>query len=513
MRFQLFVRQFVGPAIFLSAYFGLTVVGNIAYFLPGGDSLGKISIPDFHIGSFQYAETFPYLALLFLPFVVTPTIVVLVRPIASSTVSRAAARLLDFSRFEYSAISVSLYAYVICAFARADALTLLLRGSDAISAVEARFAVVKAVGFGPLTALKSLLVFLASYAFVRAVRSREIFWIATALVNFLLMTCLLILLNMKWPLLIYYAAISLTILMFFRRVLLGEIASILLILATYALVSAAVLRIPVAASSATLSTPTGPSETTQNGSLGLPLPGTAPSKGSANSDVFAAPQKAPPSIDPKSQVNHPERVKQASTPFIKSDDLSSVTSIAINPKELASKTVTAASQHAGYLSLTLFNRMAQPFPYYFEIFTKEGPICGTLIDRIQRKANPCQPSLVVYEHMFHDEFAGRGTAPQAIHVYGYALNGWLGAIIEILLASVVLGILTCVPINNDVTATIAVMGGLTGYYFSQLPFEGAIVYDHGMLWWMLLLVGYSTLKKLLSPKSRFENAEASCVVR
>ncbi|MBN9041315.1 MAG: hypothetical protein BGP05_05680 [Rhizobiales bacterium 62-47] len=510
MRAQLFARQFAGPSIFLASYFALTVVGNIVYLLPGGDSLGRVSIVNFHIGSFEYAESLSYIALLLLPFVVTPLVVLLVRPIISRTVAQVTWRLLDFSRIEYVAISASVYGYVIYAFVRAEAWALLLRGEDAISAIESRFAVVDAVGFGPLASLKSLLIFLALYAFIRATRSREWFWIGTAFVNFLLMTCLLTLLNMKWPLLIYYVAISLAILMYFRHVLLGEVASILFILATYALVSTAVLRIPVAASSVPVSknaerpvsartivvpkelAPSGAVPTDRKATAGGPQNVRSPAHAEAATHLEA--QKAKPDI-------------------VAPSHFMSLEAIVFNLTEFVRKTVTAASEHATYLSLTLFNRMAQPFPYYFEIFTRDGQICGTLFDRVQRKENPCQPSLVVYQEMFHDQFAGRGTAPQAIHVYGYALNGWFGAIVEIFLASIVLGVLTCVRVGNDITATVAVMSGLTGYYFSQLPFEGAIVYDHGLLWWALLIVGHSILKKMLPPKSKLENVTSpTCTV-
>jgi hypothetical protein len=36
-----------------------------------------------------------------------------------------------------------------------------------------------------------------------------------------------------------------------------------------------------------------------------------------------------------------------------------------------------------------------------------------------------------------------------------------------------------------------VMGALAAYYLSQLPLEAAIIYDHGLLWWGLLITGYA----------------------
>jgi hypothetical protein len=98
----------------------------------------------------------------------------------------------------------------------------------------------------------------------------------------------------------------------------------------------------------------------------------------------------------------------------------------------------------------------------------------------------------------NDGFAGRGTAPAAFHITGYALDGWLGAIIETVLAAVLIGAFMAVPVNaSAVSGTVVVMGILAAYFLSQLPFEGAIIYDHGMLWWLLLIIGYALARPLL----------------
>jgi hypothetical protein len=141
-------------------------------------------------------------------------------------------------------------------------------------------------------------------------------------------------------------------------------------------------------------------------------------------------------------------------------------------------------------------RMALPYPFYYRTFTDEGPVCGTIMDRLALRRNACQPSLLVYERMFrNDGFAGRGTVPAAFHITGYALDGWFGAIIEAVLASVVIGAFMAMPANtNAVSGTIIVMGILSAYFFSQLPFEGAIIYDHGLLWWLLMTICYALLR-------------------
>jgi hypothetical protein len=138
------------------------------------------------------------------------------------------------------------------------------------------------------------------------------------------------------------------------------------------------------------------------------------------------------------------------------------------------------------------NRMALPYPYYYRTFTSAGPICGTIVDRLERKTSPCQPSTLIYEQIFgKDGFEGRGTMPAAAHITGYALGGWTGALVELSLASIVIGLLAAISIKGVMSATIIVMSGMASYYLSQLPFEATIIYDHGMLWWALLLAVYA----------------------
>ncbi|MDE2376297.1 hypothetical protein [Bradyrhizobium sp.] len=147
------------------------------------------------------------------------------------------------------------------------------------------------------------------------------------------------------------------------------------------------------------------------------------------------------------------------------------------------------SDAAGIAASALLNRMAQPYPYYFETFTLSPGKCGTLLTRIRRKPSPCQPSNLVYAEMFSDAFAGVGTAPQPPHVTGYALNGWPGALVEIVLTAIVLGLFAAMAgAATAEQATLTVIGALTGYHFSQLPFEGPLVYDHGLLWLIPLLL-------------------------
>jgi hypothetical protein len=153
--------------------------------------------------------------------------------------------------------------------------------------------------------------------------------------------------------------------------------------------------------------------------------------------------------------------------------------------------------------MNALNRMALPYPFYYQVFTEEGPICGTLIDRILRKTNPCHPSNLIYERIYgQGAFSGKATAPAAVHISGYALGGWTGALIATILTSIVIGLfmgLWPAARTSTLAATIFVMGGYSAYFFSQLPFEGPIVYDHGILWWAALLLGYFGYRVFVLP--------------
>lgn len=160
------------------------------------------------------------------------------------------------------------------------------------------------------------------------------------------------------------------------------------------------------------------------------------------------------------------------------------------------KVVGAAISSSSRLAISGLVRMALPYPFYYRTFTDEGAVCGSIIDRIIRRENPCQPSLLIYEKMFiGDGFAGRGTAPAAFNISGYALDGWFGALIETVLAGVLIGAFMAVPATRSAMAgAVSVMGILTAYFLSQLPIEGVVIYDHGFLWWLLLVLAYGAVR-------------------
>lgn len=476
--------------IFLASYLCLTVAGNLIYLWPVGREMASHAIGSTDFFALPGVGSTGYWCLLFLPFVVAPPIAVGVRKLVSPMMREAGARLtwLELRRSEYLIIAGVCYSLVIYHFWRSNALSLARRGGDYAEAVAARFELLDTLGFWPRALLQSLLVFLAVYSLVQACRCNERFWQASAAFNVIAMTVLFTLFAMKWPLLMFYAVLVLAIfLLTTRHPFLKAGLGLAALVITYLPLSVIVLRlaaIPDVAQSINKE-PVGDDQNLPH----KPVLDAAqnvdkePFRDSAQDlgkdpvrDATSHPAKSPaPHATPKSA---PAPVRDATPSRVYAPAL----------KTIAVRSVDKAP----YLGNVALHRMALPYPFYYSVFSTEGPVCGTILDRIQRKTNPCQPSLLIYERMFgQDGFEGRGTTPAAVHITGYALSGWGGAAFSLVLASVVLGVFAALPLTGSaIVASAAVMGGFTAYFFSQLPFEGPIVYDHGMLWWFLPVVFY-----------------------
>jgi hypothetical protein len=396
----------------LMAYFFLTVLMNLMFVVYGG-GIAAGSVDDFSMSAFP-VQTLGYWLLLFLPFLIVPPVAIFCRYVLQQRASDLAERLPEFRLRDYLFITGICYAIAVYGMYRSDAWELLWSGTDAISAVGARFELLDRLQFFERAVMQSVLVFLTLYSLVRALRSRHMIWFLLSFINLVAMTTLLVSLNMKWPVVVLYGGIVASAALFGKHRLIQVPVAAIAMICVYFLVATLVLRIP-----------------------------------------------------------------QSPSP---------------------TKRSTAA-----FLTVSGLLRMALPYPFYYKTFTDEGPVCGTILDRVARRHNACQPSLLIYEKIFKDDgFAGRGTAPLAFHITGYALNGWLGAIIESVLTGIVIGAFMAVSVNvSAISGSIVVMGILTAYFFSQLPFEGPVIYDHGLLWWLLLVVGYALLRHAFWPlKSR-----------
>jgi hypothetical protein len=409
------------PALaFLTAYFLTVVLGNAMFSTPVG--MWALTTLDYPIDALLFPETFTlgFWMLLLMPFVVTPPLVWLAQRVMMSGPPQRLFKLIpEIGRPEFACAITVLIVYLGYSFWKADVLGLFGAGASFSTSVESRFAIRDALGNWPIIALHSVLWFLSLYAFIRTLRERKAFWAVAFLVTFIVVSSLLLMLNMKWPVLLYLVALLLAFMCFSgRRAILVVAGLATTVIVLYMAVSVIVLRIDLDDESAKL----------------------------------AAQQATIMKEDPS-----------ASFPPVQTRD-------------------EALAKWAAVLFLSPFSRMAIPYPYYYHIFTEQGPICGTYLDR---GARPCEPTNVVYSSIFpaDEEFAGRGTSPAAVHISAYARGGWAPAIVTLVIASLIIGAFCGLPLDASSTIrAVFITGAIVGYHYSQIPIDGPIRYDHGVMY-------------------------------
>jgi hypothetical protein len=459
-KLRVWISKNLAPLIFLSAYFVTVVLGNILYALPFGREQLEKNRYTADILQFETLFSSGYWLLLFLPFIVTPVVIVFVRILAGKYLERWARVFPEFTKSEYLIIVTVSYLFVLYAMFKADAFSLFLAGTDPVASVEARFKIRNQLGFIPLVVLMSILHYLSIYSLVRWIMDSSRFWVVATIVNAILMSVFLVLLNMKWPILIFYAGLVLAVFVYSKRYpyLKAVIGGVLLI-TMYFMISAFVFRLLPAAQAPDESMP----HITE-----IPAVNQVPQIG----------------LTPQVQLEIPKV----------SGEVKGATGVGVIDKTLI--VGQAAASNAPMLLFNVVNRMAIIYPYYYQVFTKEGQVCGGII--AQARIGPaCRPSTFIYSRIFNDSFNGRGTAPAAVHISGYALGGWPIAIFALLCASVVLGLFATLPLNaGAVIGSLAITGAIVGYHFSQIPGEGPIFYDHGVFWVILGLVVFKGWRSL-----------------
>jgi len=446
------ISENLATVAFLGTYLATTVVGNLVFATSRApDLLKSINFP---AGFLQFPRTFTFgfWVLLFCPFLVTPIVAAATRRATRSRIG--AYTWPEYRRASYLVIAALCFGVVVYRFAAADVATLLGRAVDMNTSLEIRFLIRERLGFPTLVALQAWLPFLTIYAIVRSIQSTERFWRIVAIVEFFVLSVLLVMVNMKWPVLLFYVSVVLTIFVFAKRhaYLMGAAGAVFVFLA-FLEISALVFRL-------------------------APQPAPAPAPVPASTaQTTDAPKRAPPPADPTNAIG-------------KISD-SVVT------------TTKAASTYAPQIVLLAINRMAISYPYYYQVFTDEGPVCGGILAQARRQPT-CRPSQLIYQRIFQinrtygtDAFESRGTSNQAVHVSGYALGGWPIAMLALVAGSVILGLFSAVPLDKGPASGVAtILGAVTGYHLSQIPGEGVIFYEHGLLWTLLLIAAGAVIQRL-----------------
>lgn len=441
--FRLWVATNLQPIAFLGAYFATIVAGNLIFASPLGATSLRATGFSPRILEMPHIFSFGYWALLLCPFVIAPLVVIATRRSFGPLVARSSLILQEFGRAEYLFITGCCYAFMLYRFWQADVAGLFVTGTDEVSSVNARFAIHHRIGYWTLMVLQALMPFLAIYSLIRWMRSREWFWFAMMVLNIVAMSVLLALLNMKWPVLLFYVGLVMAVFVNAkRRAYLKAAIGTLFLLSSFLMISALVFRI---------------------------APGTQVAKPHlAVVEPTASPASATPSETPRAT---------------KAEGMVNL-----------ADTSRAAIGNAPGLLLAALNRMAVLYPYYYETFTSEGAVCGGVLQQAQR-APKCRPSTLIYSRIFgtSEGYTDAGTSPQSVHISGYALGGWPIAMCALVAGSILLGLFASLPLDRSVsTSALAIVGALAGYHLSQVPGEGVILFDHGLLWTFLMICAFLT---------------------
>lgn len=436
------LSQYMATVVFLLSYFGTVALGNLIYATPWGNWLLSSAGINSNIRQFPTSFTLGFWLLLLMPLIVAPVAVPLLRPVMSKwLVGPAVAAASDFRKADLFVLMLAGQVFVAWAMWRSGAFG--VDATDALQSIEARFALQGQMSFLEKVALHSLLPFLTLYAVMAALRTQEWAWAAIGAWGTLFCTVMLLATNMKWPALIFFAGIVAAVSMFSRRLpYLKAIIGAVALVVFYLVISSYVFR-------------------------WVPPPSEEMSAPTASGAPAAT-----------------ERVNEIAA--------------------ITGALATNSAQNAPFLLSHAINRMALPYVYYYEIFTTQGQVCGTLWTQFTPGAKPCVPTYRVYSTIFpNDGFEGRGSAPAAPHITAYALNGWPGAALGMIGICVLLAAFAAVPLSAGLTASsLAVLGAITGYHLSQIPGEGVIYYDHGILWPLLLILAYSFLRWMLHRVAR-----------
>jgi hypothetical protein len=431
--FRLWVSTNLHLLSFLGSYFLTTVAANLIFASPLAKGWLAASNSSDRFLAYTHTFTLGYWILLLCPFVLTPLVVAATRKTTGHWVGRAAQIVPEFSRIDFAIIAGVCFGFVIYKFWLADVSALFASGLDAGASVEARFTIRERIGYSTLVFLQALLPFLTLYALIRWIHSGQLFWMAFTILNTFLLSVLLIMIHMKWPVLLFYIGMVLAIFMYARRyTYLTTAIGAALILVVFLLMTAFVFRF-------------------------APLSGKDRHASALAERTASQSPDSPPSP----------------------------------PVDVFVETTTDAPAYAPLFMVFALNRMAISYPYYYQVFTEEGAACGGILAQARRNP-PCRPSKVIYARIYvNDGFENRGTSPIGVHISGYALGGWPIAMFALVAGSVILGLFAALPQDGGPAAgTLTILGALAGYHLSQVPGEGVIFYEHGLIWPGLLIVGY-----------------------
>ncbi|WP_212625052.1 hypothetical protein [Pseudomonas sp. PP3] len=461
------------PICFLVAYFVLVVLGNLIYASPFG--LRAIEAFGYPVATLKLNHIFTlgYWVLLFMPFVVTPMIVFLVKKTSVNLVECFAKKIPEMTKAWLIVLFSLSCIFVLSNFYKCGVFEIFQSGKDSVSSVEARFEIRERLHFGVFIVIQAIVPYLSYVAVTNLSKKGGAFWYVFSLVSILIASSFFVMINMKWPVVLYYVGVVLTIFVHTEKYAYTKaVVGGLIVIATYLLISTVVFRLAPEPMDNSVSTASAIHE-----------------KAHIDQHQAGSQEAKPPKLIVTEIV--PKAIQPGGTNLAVSAERAAVVS-------------EAAISATPMLMMHLLSRMSIVVPYYYQEFTDHPSACGGIL--AQARPGPvCRPSTYIYNKLFvssNDQFIGLGTSPAAVHITGYAVGGWTVAIFALLCASVILGVLSCIPVNASSTVSaFGIVGALAGYHFSQIPGEGVIFYEHGLFWPFLLMAGYTCAVWLFNSKT------------
>ena len=145
---------------------------------------------------------------------------------------------------------------------------------------------------------------------------------------------------------------------------------------------------------------------------------------------------------------------------------------------------------SGFLRSPVF-RMAASFPYYVEVFSDPAERCHVESNRLPLLPRErCYPATKIFPKMYPTVTFVQGFAPAPAHVWAFGEEGLGYALIVLFVGGLILGFLWRLssfrqsPFFWAIGTAVCVFA----YYLSQVSLVGALIYGHGLFWYLFPIV-------------------------
>lgn len=416
-------------------YLATTVAGAMVMLLPGGEQALRLFLGYLDPAVAQDIGNSTYLTLLLAPFAIAPIFAVAGLRMTRSALGIVPARTLQ--NISYPAVALwlmtaaaTIYCLMKLAYAGALYPTVLADGHDYNEQMLERARLMAEMRFVFYAVVYAIIPTLSALFFARFLHRRNWKDLAGFAVTCLLFTYLVIVIYLKAPFLVFFILLAVVVVV--------SRANLLYIPALLVLTTAMFLSMQVMIGG----TPPVPADV-RSAAAPAAKPAATPAPGLA---ARPAPKPAP---------------------------------------ESAPKTTYMSALRATANSLVF--RMSSTFPYYVSVFEDPGERCGIEANRLPFLERPsCIMPTKVFARMYPRVHWITGFAPAPAHVSAYGEVGLGYALLIMCLSGLAVGVLGALSTagNGPLFAVLNAASCVFAYYLTQVPFLGALIYGHGLVFYL-----------------------------